>query len=213
MVQLDWSVGQILASLESAGLTRDTLVMFSSDNGPVVDDGYRDDAVEKLGDHKPAGPLRGGKYSNFDAGTRVPFLLRWPARVKANQTSGALLSQVDLFGSLAAVTGHKLSDEAAPDSFDTHRAYLGESKEGRAYVVEHAGSLSLIEGNWKYIKPSKGQKRNLTGNELGNDLQPQLYDLEKDLGEQNNLAEKHPERLRAMSDTLERIRAQKRTRP
>ena len=82
IAQLDWCVGEIVDALERRGIARNTLVIFTSDNGPVVDDGYRDDAVTKLGGHRPAGPLRGGKYSAFEGGTRVPFVVRWPARVK-----------------------------------------------------------------------------------------------------------------------------------
>ncbi|HBY63620.1 MAG TPA: arylsulfatase, partial [Solibacterales bacterium] len=102
MEELDWSVGEILRTLERLKLRDDTLVLFTSDNGPVVDDGYADGAVETLGDHKPAGPFRGGKYSNFEAGTRVPFLLSWPRRVKP-AVSKALVSQVDFVSSFAAL--------------------------------------------------------------------------------------------------------------
>ena len=107
IAELDWSIGRILDTLERLKLTRDTLFIFSSDNGPVVDDGYRDQAVEKLGDHKPAGPLRGGKYSAYDGGTRVPFVVRWPGTVKPG-VSAAPLSQVDLLASFAALAGRKL---------------------------------------------------------------------------------------------------------
>jgi arylsulfatase A-like enzyme len=109
-------------------LTRDTLFVFSSDNGPVVDDGYRDQAVEKLGDHKPAGPLRGGKYSAYDGGTRVPFVVRWPGTVKPG-VSAAPLSRVDLLASLASLAGRKLPDDAAPDSFNLLPALLGNSRQ------------------------------------------------------------------------------------
>src|SRR5262249_12396958 len=77
----DWCVGEVLNALDRLMLATNTLVLFSSDNGPVVDDGYEDDAVAKLGNHKPAGPFRGGKYSNFEGGTRVPLLVRWPGHV------------------------------------------------------------------------------------------------------------------------------------
>ena len=80
MVEFDWCVGEILKTLDRHKLTKNTLVILTSDNGPVIDDGYKDGALEKLGGHKPAGPLRGGKYSRFEAGTRVPFIVRWPAR-------------------------------------------------------------------------------------------------------------------------------------
>src|SRR5580765_6426275 len=94
IVEADWSVGEVLRTLDRLGLTNNTLVIFTSDNGPVVDDGYRDQAVEKLGGHKPAGPYRGGKYSNFEAGTRVPWIMRWPGHV-THGVSNALVSQVD----------------------------------------------------------------------------------------------------------------------
>ncbi len=102
IVQFDWSVGQVLSALDENGLTANTLVVLTSDNGPVVDDGYRDESVEKLGDHKPAGPYRGGKYSRFEGGTRVPFIVRWPGRVKPG-TSKALVSQIDFVASFAAL--------------------------------------------------------------------------------------------------------------
>src|SRR4051812_4680708 len=118
IAELDWSVGQVLDALDRNGLARNTLVIFSSDNGPVVDDGYKDDAVEKLGGHKPAGPLRGGKYSRFDGGTRIPMMARWPGRIKADTQSAALFSQVDLYASFGALTGGKPAAGAAPDSLD-----------------------------------------------------------------------------------------------
>ena len=115
IVQADWCVGEVVAALDRLRLAENTLVILTSDNGPVVDDGYRDDAVEKLGGHKPAGPWRGGKYSNFEGGTRVPFIVRWPGHV-APGTSDALVSQVDLLASFAALAGQKLSPADAPDS-------------------------------------------------------------------------------------------------
>ena len=168
IAELDWSIGRILDTLDRLKLTRDTLFIFSSDNGPVVDDGYRDQAVEKLGDHKPAGPLRGGKYSAYDGGTRVPFVVRWPGSVKPG-VSAAPLSQVDLLASFAALAGRKLPDDAAPDSFNLLPALLGKSRQGRPHIVEHATALSLIAGDWKVIQPHNGPKRNQTGNEIGND--------------------------------------------
>ncbi len=210
IAELDWTVGQVLAALDRNGLTRDTIVIFSSDNGPVVDDGYRDDAVEKLGSHKPAGPLRGGKYSNFDGGTRVPLIVRWPGQVKPDAESSALISQVDFMASFAALTEQKLPEGAGPDSVNVLPALLGRSKTARQSLVEHAGSLALIEGDWKLIAPGKGAKlsRN-TNTELGNDTEPQLYNLATDPGETTNLAAKHPDRVRAMMAALERLRAGK----
>jgi arylsulfatase A-like enzyme len=206
IAQLDWSLGQVLSTLDRLDLAKDTLVLFTSDNGPVLDDGYRDAAVEKLGDHLPGGPFRGGKYSNFEAGTRVPFVLRWPARVKP-AVSDALISQVDLIASFAALVGPPLSDQRARDSENVLPALLGTSNTGRAVLVEQAGSLSLRQGTWKYIAPSQGPKINQdTKTELGNDSQPQLYDLAADQGERNNLATTHPEKVRELAALLDGIR-------
>jgi arylsulfatase A-like enzyme len=213
LVQMDWSVGEVLKALDRWGLTRDTIVIYSSDNGPVVDDGYRDQAVEKLGTHKPAGPWRGGKYSNFEAGTRVPFIVRWPARIKAG-TTGALVSQVDLFASLAALAGQRLKAGQAPDSVNVLPALLGESKIGREWLVEQAGVLALREGSWKYIEPGKGPKmQTLTNTELGNDPGGQLYNLEQDPGETRNLAGAEPERATRLRERLQEIRRGARRHP
>jgi arylsulfatase A-like enzyme len=187
--------------------------MFSSDNGPVVDDGYRDQAVEKLGSHKPAGIYRGGKYSNFDGGTRVPFMVRWPGHVKPDSTSDALFSQVDMFASLASLAGQKLQADAAPDSFDELPALLGKSEKGRPYLVEHAGSLSILEDGWKFIAPSNGPRMNKnTNTELGNDPKPQLYKLRDDPGEQHNVADQEPERVKRLHELLARVKATARSR-
>jgi arylsulfatase A-like enzyme len=213
ILELDWSVGQILGALDRLGLARDTLVIFSSDNGPVVDDGYKDQAVELLDGHKPAGPLRGGKYSAFDAGTRVPFVVRWPGQIKAG-VSEALACQIDLPASFAALTGQKLDFTDAPDSFDVLGALLGRTPAGRDHLVEHAGALSLLQGDWKYIEPSKGRRMNVnTNTELGNDPQPQLYYLKDDLGEKNNVAAQNEQRVRDMAARLREIRQRGRSRP
>ncbi len=207
IAELDWTVGQVLTALDRNGLARDTIVMFSSDNGPVVDDGYRDQAVEKLGSHRPSGPLRGGKYSNYDGGTRVPLIVRWPGRIKPDTESGALISQVDLMSSFAALTEQKLPEGAGPDSVNVLPALLGRSKTARQSLVEHAGSLALVEGDWKLIAPGKGPKINRnTNTELGNDPQPQLYNLAIDPGERTNVAADNPERVRRMTALLDKIR-------
>jgi arylsulfatase A-like enzyme len=213
IVQLDWCVGEILGTLEKNGLANDTLVIFASDNGPVVDDGYRDQAVEKLGDHQPAGPWRGGKYSNFEGGTRVPLIVRWPERIRPGE-SAALVSQIDFPASLAALTGQQLPPDAAPDSFNVLAALLGESHVGRDHLVEQAGVLSLRLGDWKLIQPSKRPKINKnTNTELGNDPQPQLYNAKDDPGETRNLAAEHPDKVKELAATLEEIRRQGRSRP
>jgi len=213
IVQLDFCTGEILKTLDRLNLAENTLVIFTSDNGPVVDDGYKDQAVEKLNGHKPSGPLRGGKYSAFDAGTRVPFIVRWPGRVEKG-LSDALVCQIDLMASFAALTGRKLAPDDAPDSFDILAALLGKSPAGRDHLVEHARVLSLIRGQWKYIEPGKGPKINKnTNTELGLDQQPQLYNLKNDLGEKHNVASEHPEVVEELAALLKKIRDDGRTRP
>jgi arylsulfatase A-like enzyme len=207
IAELDWCVGRLVETLERHKLAENTLIIFSSDNGAVVDDGYQDQAVEKLGSHRPNGPLRGGKYSRFEGGTRIPFIVHWPARVKPG-VSDALVSQVDLLASLAALTNGGLPAGAAPDSENVLPALLGEKAAGRRLLVEQAGSLALRQGKWKYIEPSEGAKFNKQVNiELGADPEPQLYDLASDLGETRNLAAQQPSRVKEMAETLRKIRA------
>jgi arylsulfatase A-like enzyme len=213
ILEFDWSAGEILKTLDRLKLTENTLVILTSDNGPVVDDGYKDQAVELLDGHKPAGPLRGGKYSAFDAGTRVPFIVRWPGRVRAG-VSDALVGQIDFLSSFAALAGRQLGPDDAPDSYSILPALLGESKTGRDHIVEHAGVLSLIQGQWKYIEPGKGPKINKnTNTELGNDSQPQLYNLADDIGEKRNLADQYPAKVGELAALLKKIRDQGRSRP
>jgi len=213
ILQFDWCTGEILRTLERLSLTKNTLLIFTSDNGPVVDDGYKDEAVEKLDGHKPAGPLRGGKYSAFDGGTRVPFVVRWPGNVKSG-ASAALVSQIDFLASFAELTEQKLAFEDAPDSIDVLDALLGKSRTGRDHLVEQADVLSLIKGAWKYIEPGKGAKFDAaTGIELGRDIVPQLYDLRLDLGEKHNVAQEHPDLVNELAAYLEKVKNAGRTRP
>ena len=211
--QLDWCTGEILNALDKHGMTDNTLVIFSSDNGPVVNDGYFDEAVEKLGDHKPAGLLRGGKYSAFEGGTRVPFLVRWPGRVKPNCTSDALVCQIDFMASLAALTAQTLPENAGPDSLNMLPALLGESATGRDHLIEHAGTLALRVGHWKLIEPNKGPAASENVKiEIGNAAQSQLYDLSTDLAERHNVAAQHPDRVADMTTRLQQLKLAGRTR-
>ena len=188
IVEFDSTVGEIMKTLDKNGLTENTLVILTSDNGPVIDDGYRDESVARLGDHKAAGPYRGGKYSKFEGGTRVPLLVRWPGRVKPG-TSPALVSQVDFVASLAQLVGSKEPLTTATDSRDQLAALLGEDRVGREIVIEQGNSRAVRWGKWKFIPPSSGPRKSLpTNTELGNDHSPQLYDLETDPGETKNLA-------------------------
>lgn len=208
ILQLDWAVGQIMDWVELLGIARNTIILFSSDNGPVLDDGYEDGAVTMRNGHTPWGPLRGGKYSAFEAGTRVPFILSWPGKVRAGTTSEALLCQMDLLASFARLLQVPLNPGDAPDSEDMLQALLGKNAVGRQTLVKQGFQPNVIlHGNWKYIEPNKGAEVNaLTNIELGNRPFPQLYNLSSDIGERENLAERYPEKVAELAQLLERIR-------
>ncbi len=209
ILQLDWAVGEIMKTLDRLKIADNTMLIFTSDNGPVLDDGYMDEAVTKLNGHTPGGPLRGGKYSAFDAGTRVPLIIRWPGKIKPGTVSDALVSQLDFFASFAKLTGRQITDNEAPDSFNDLDVFLGKSKKNRQYVIEHAlnGTLSLIEGDWKYIEPHQGTRLlRETNIETGYSEQPQLYNLKMDIGERNNIARKNPGKVKQMAELLKSIK-------
>ncbi len=210
IVQFDWSVGEILNIIDDLEISEKTLVIITSDNGPVVDDGYRDDAVEKLGEHKPAGPLRGGKYSAFDGGTRIPMIVRWKGAVTPG-VSDALVSQIDFLASFSSLAGAEIPANVKTDSHDQIKTLTGKSVNGREWVIEHAlnGRLSIIHGDWKLIEPGSGPKISAYTNiELGNDTLPQLYNLRTDIGEQNNLAAGNQIIVNELTGLLQKIKAE-----
>ncbi len=208
IIQADWCVGEILKKLDDLELSENTIVIFSSDNGPVLDDGYSDQAVEKNGDHQMTGPLRGGKYSSFEGGTRIPFLVRWPQKIEPG-ISHAIFSQIDLLASFAALTGQSLQENESKDSINNLAALTGKGQSERIHLVQEAvgGNLSLRSRNWKYIVPSKGPKVDPVKNiETGNNLQDQLYDLSSDIGETHNLAKQYPHILTEMKSLLKEVK-------
>lgn len=209
LLQLDWTVGELYNFLAKNNLLENTLIIFTSDNGHVIDDGYKDEAVEKLGNHKPGGIYRGGKYSAFEAGTRVPFIVSWKGKVKPGTTNHALFSQIDLYASLAKLAGVKVEEGQAPDSKNYLPSLLNQTNTSREFLVEQSinSTLSLLVGNWKYIEPSKGPKINKdTNTELGNSPEPQLYNLTEDPGETKNLAAVYPEKVKEMQALLMKIK-------
>ncbi|MEO6282109.1 MAG: arylsulfatase [Dyadobacter sp.] len=213
ILQMDWTVGEILKKLDELKIADNTLIIFSSDNGPVIDDGYADKAVELSKGHKAAGALRGGKYSAFEGGSRVPWLARWPQAIKPGTESDALICQIDLMASFSHFFQQKTESNDGVDSYNVMDAMLGKSKTGRAFLVKQGGALSLTQGTWKYIEPREGKAvQELTNTETGNNPKPQLFDLSKDLGEKTNLADKYPAKVKTMSAELERIREAGRSR-
>lgn len=198
IAQLDWCVGEVLAALEKHGLANDTLVVFTSDNGGVMDDGYIDGTADDKSGHRCCGPLRGFKGGLYEGGHRVPFLARWPGKVPAGKTSGELFCHVDLLATVAAVLGKELPDGAGPDSVNVLPALLSETpaKVCRESVVHQAGggALAIRKGNWKLI-PNDAKKKG----------GPELFDLATDLGEAKNVADTNAEKVKELTMLLERV--------
>lgn len=211
IAQFDWSVGQLLQTLDELGLTDNTLIIVSSDNGAVVDDGYADEAKEKLGNHQPVGPLRGNKYSAFEGGTRIPAIVHWPAKIRQPQVSDALVSQVDWLASFAELVQARIPKGSAPDSRNHLSTWLGEDQQDREWVIEQAANhaLSVRTKDWKYIEPSRGEAiTHYEKIETGYSLDPQLYKVSKDY-ETQNLATEHPEIVYQLQRILKDVRDRK----
>ncbi|WP_044211078.1 arylsulfatase [Flammeovirga sp. OC4] len=206
IIEADWCIGEIINTLKKEGLLENTLVILSSDNGPVLNDGYYDDAEEKLGDHQPAGVLRGGKYSLFEAGARVPFLTYWKGKIKPLK-SDAIVCQMDLLASIASLVG---SEQRTEDSQDLLNAFLGQTTVGREELVLEATSRTAFRKNdWMLIPPYKGPASlKKVKIEIGNDNEMQLYNLKDDPSQTNNLAKVHPDKVKQMLEAFKAIRGE-----
>ena len=209
MVQFDWSTGEIMKALEAHGLTENTIVIFSSDNGPVYDDGYADGTKVKksIGEvdrgHDGSGIFRGGKYQIYEGGTRVPFIVRWPAKIKPG-TSDAMVNQIDFIASFAALLGQEVPAGAARDSRNTLDALTGNDSTGLPFMIEEAGrsGRALRVGTWKYIQP---KRRPAAGKATP---AGELYDLAKDPSEQKNVIAQYPEKAASMAAQLKNLMKQ-----
>lgn len=209
IAQMDWCTGELVKYIEELGLAENTLIIFSSDNGPVLNDGYMDMAEELVGEHDPSGPFQGGKYSAFEAGTRVPTIVYWPGQVKPGE-SDAMLTQVDLYASLAKLVGQKLNSTEAPDSFDYLETWLGKNNKGREIMLEEAFTFALRNKNWKYIEPvEKDPPAWFANKNIPSGLQTtsQLYNLSNDIDESENVADANPDKLHEMEQQLAKIKA------
>lgn len=203
IVQVDWVVGEIMDQLETLGLTENTLIIFTSDNGPVLDDGYADQSVQLLGAHKPGGVYRGSKYSAHEAGTRVPTIVYWKGEVTP-KVSDALVTQVDLLASIAKLTDQEVASEVI-DSKNQLDTWLGKTDNGREVIFQEAVTESVRQGNWKYIRPVSFsvpnwlRRKNI---DTGLSRTDQLYDLSVDPSERNNLAANQPAKVQEMKTLL-----------
>lgn len=209
IVQFDWAVGEIMQTLDELGLAENTLIILSSDNGPVVDDGYDDKAEELLNGHRPAGPWRGNKYSAFEGGTAVPVIVRWPKRIKGNAESDVLMSQIDWMASLGAMIDARIPKGGAPDSENRLGNLLGTDMTDRPWILELASNhvLSVRDKDWKYIEPNDGPAMITWGPkiETGNSSVPQLYEMNK-VTETENVASQYPDKVFEFQNILRRVR-------
>ena len=213
--ELDWSVGEILNTLDRLGLAENTLVIFSSDNG-----GY----TRNFNGHQPNGPiLRGGKGDLVEGGHRVPFLARWPGKIKPGTRSTETISLTDMMATFAAIVGKELPPDAGPDSYNVLPALLGkklpDSDRPMVMVSGGMGALSIRAGKWKLIdgQGNCGYAHFRAGKPMPepkpSDPPAQLYNLEEDLGESNNLYDQHPEVVRRLQGLLQKIKDEGRSRP
>jgi arylsulfatase A len=211
IVEFDSSVGELMKTLDRLRLTEKTLIVLCSDNGPVLDDGYADGAVEKLGEHQPAGPFSGGKYSVLEGGTRTPFITRWTGRIKPG-VSDEVVCTVDLAASLAALTGTALPDSACLDSLNLMPALLGEpGAKGRDHLLQqdnNGTNLGLRIGDWKLVRQkTRGKSQAVVSLRKRDDAGGlhQLYHLPDDPAELKDLSAQHPERVKAMTARMDEI--------
>lgn len=222
--ELDDTVGQVLAALDRLMLADDTLVLFTSDNGGVMDDGYED--VGRF-DYHPNAPLRGTKGTLYEGGHRVPLLARWPGHVPAGAVSDALVAGLDFFATFAALTNQPMPKDGAGDSFDILPTLLGQPTLApiRPHFVAHIGGtqgpFALRSGTWKLIEAGKGGygkgAKQTTGTQAAAKpgaaperdrfgTKPQLFQLADDLAEANDLAPQDPAKLAEIQGLLKRIR-------
>lgn len=207
----DWTVGQVLDALDRFKLADNTLVIVTSDNGGMLDrngtDTEHSGTIATNNGHRFNGPLRGTKVTLFEGGTRVPFLVRLPGRVRVG-TSDALICHVDMLASFAALTGQKLPDTAGLDSCNILPALLG-GHQGRDHLVVHghAKFVALRQGSWKFIPAPDGAKK---GKRAGSAFQ--LYNLAEDIAESKNVAAQNPAKAKELQELLQQIREKGRSR-
>ncbi len=214
IIEFDWCVGELLNTLDRLKLSENTLVVLCSDNGPVLDDGYVDGAVTKLGAHLPAGPLSGGKYTIQEGGTRTPFITRWLGRIKPG-TSDEVVCTIDLAASFAALTNSSIAADACLDSVNVIDALLGKpDAKGRGDLVQQDNSgtrFGYRSGRWKLHRLPKGNGANAKKS-AESEPNYKLFDLAKDVAEKEDVIKQHPEVAAEMKARLQEIIDSGRTR-
>lgn len=232
--ELDWMVGEVLAALDELDLARNTLVLFTSDNGGMLNEGGQ--AAWRAG-HRPNGELLGFKFGAWEGGHRVPFIARWPGRIPAGTTSSALVANVDLLATVAAIVRQPLAPADAPDSLNLLPALTGNPaapiREQLVIAPFSPRHLALRSGPWVYISgQGDGGFGGLRGGpasvafsgRTNSDITPegklkpgapaqQLYDLSSDRAQTRNVIAAHPEVAARLRAELESLRRAPRTAP
>lgn len=219
MVETDDSIGLLLKAIDKAGITDNTLVIFSSDNGPEHYAYLRD---EKF-DHWSPYPYRGVKRDIYEGGHRVPMIVRWPKNIKANSKTDQLVSQIDLMATLASVVGYELDDKTAEDSFDLLPLWTGKNQEPIRHSMIHntfADKYAIRSGNWTLIAANNGnengqlkrfnyaQWQKKHGYQDDDNALGQLFDMKNDSAQRTNLINKKPEKAKELNALLQQIRQQ-----
>ena len=216
VMEVDAEVGKITAALERQGLAQNTLLIFTSDNGCSPQADFP--ALRARG-HDPSAEFRGTKADIFEGGHRIPFIARWPGKIKSGSISDQLICLNDLMATCAEIVGTKLPDDAGEDSVSILPALLGKAKQPlREAVVHHSinGSFSIREKNWKLelCPDSGGWSAPRPGSAAAKRLPAvQLYDLRKDIGETTNVHEQHPDVVKRLTKLLEKYVADGRSTP
>ena len=203
ILEADWCIGNLYDFLEEKNILENTVIIISSDNGPVLNDGYYDDAIDKLGSHTPSGIFRGGKYSLFEAGTRVPLITYWKGIIK-QQVSDEMVSQIDFLNSIASLIGSKTRSEDGEDLSDV---FFKNSGSGRIELILEAQKKTALRfKNWVLIPPYNGPKITKNTNiEVGYSEEYQLYNLDTDISQKNNLAKSNPKKLGELINRYKKI--------
>ena len=206
--EFDHETGRLLDVLDDLNLSETTLVIYTSDNGPWNQDKY---TKRKRGHPEgsvfwgEAGPLRNGKGSPYEAGYRLPCIVRWPGKVPANRTSDAIFASIDFLPTFASLCGFEAPDDRQIDGIDQTELLLGKTEKGRDYF--YFNRAGVRKGKWKYLRPNAHFHGYAV--EDGRKKIDELYDLEEDLGERNNLADKHPDLVLELKELTKQLESKR----
>ncbi|MEN8116453.1 MAG: sulfatase-like hydrolase/transferase [Bacteroidota bacterium] len=216
--EVDWTVGQILNALKENGVDENTLVIFTSDNGSPARNGKNwsgptQSVITDYG-HNPSGNFRGMKSDIWEGGHRIPFIAKWPGKVKEGEKTPALSCSMDLMATIAEITGYELPENTSEDGESLLSIFTGKDNTGRETLVNHSGGgvFALRKGEWKLILSNKsgGFSDGKHPKGFGIETTGQLYNLKDDPEEKNNLYEQFPDKVKELNKELEKIKANKR---